>query len=893
MRTRSTFSARARSTVATNAANWRSRWAGGDRRGPRGARRGARPRCAGVGACGGLPPCPPVHPSAPARARCDDDRAPRAAARWPPPTGTSPAGAASGGPGRHPGTRSPSRAPPSLPSRRHRVSTAIVTRRVSRPGRRGVGCRRGLPTILCNARLKSPRCRLAATEPPVRPVQGPENGTWSRRPRSCRRSPSPTEAVVPPRPTHPRPPRPGGAFKTYVDRTLNCVDCGVEFIHSGRRPGVLRAEGVHVGSQALRRAAPTGERRATEAPTMSASMGGPRGYERTEDRASARVLRRDLHVVREPGAGAVQAAHGQAGLLLGLLPRDQARLSRPPGVRAMAEGIARRSVAGAASPGGPGCAPHRTGRRSRPPSGACPTATRPPEEHPLTPGLRRKRPNASRTSPDGASLTWATRLARAAGPDNAPAERARRAPGRTQGADGASRRQPERGVSRESGESSTTQRDTSDPERLALRKRSRRRPRQTVTRPRPWTCHAPLRPTHRRVLVDAQHHRPPRRLERDQRDERLGPARRSAAGPRPRRPAPAPPASGSGTAAASGAGLGRKPSSARAPSPPRSSRRRPRHARAPAQAPPPAASRAAPRAGAAGGRPRGRRGPPRRPPGARPVVPVRDGPDEHRLDLRAERPKVLDAHLGPAEERRLAIRRRRRGRITTRGRSRPVASSSPDRTRPWGRGTHRRRRAPRVRARPQHSGAASAIAVADRAGWTAPAPLRHSADGDPVTTSQRWTMVAAILGSAMVFLDGTIMNLALPRIGEELPATSSRGSRARRTRQRLPRDPRRAADPRRRARRLLRPAADLPDRPRRLRRHVRAVRPRAHARAAGRAPAAPGRGRRAARPGARLAIITALFEGRPRPARSASGRPRPRRHDPIGPSSAAGCSSTP
>jgi EmrB/QacA subfamily drug resistance transporter len=43
--------------------------------------------------------------------------------------------------------------------------------------------------------------------------------------------------------------------------------------------------------------------------------------------------------------------------------------------------------------------------------------------------------------------------------------------------------------------------------------------------------------------------------------------------------------------------------------------------------------------------------------------------------------------------------------------------------------------------------------------------------GDPVTSSQRWTMLAAILGSSMVFLDGTIVNLALPRIGEELPAT--------------------------------------------------------------------------------------------------------------------------
>src|SRR3954447_20800647 len=38
-------------------------------------------------------------------------------------------------------------------------------------------------------------------------------------------------------------------------------------------------------------------------------------------------------------------------------------------------------------------------------------------------------------------------------------------------------------------------------------------------------------------------------------------------------------------------------------------------------------------------------------------------------------------------------------------------------------------------------------------------------------SSQRWTMVAVILGSSMVFLDGTVMNLALPRIGEELPGT--------------------------------------------------------------------------------------------------------------------------
>lgn len=40
-----------------------------------------------------------------------------------------------------------------------------------------------------------------------------------------------------------------------------------------------------------------------------------------------------------------------------------------------------------------------------------------------------------------------------------------------------------------------------------------------------------------------------------------------------------------------------------------------------------------------------------------------------------------------------------------------------------------------------------------------------------MTRAQRWTMLATILGSAAVFLDGTIVNVALPKIGEELPAT--------------------------------------------------------------------------------------------------------------------------
>jgi len=38
-----------------------------------------------------------------------------------------------------------------------------------------------------------------------------------------------------------------------------------------------------------------------------------------------------------------------------------------------------------------------------------------------------------------------------------------------------------------------------------------------------------------------------------------------------------------------------------------------------------------------------------------------------------------------------------------------------------------------------------------------------------VNSRQRWTMVAAVLGSSIVFLDGTIVNVALPAIGQSLP----------------------------------------------------------------------------------------------------------------------------
>jgi hypothetical protein len=38
-------------------------------------------------------------------------------------------------------------------------------------------------------------------------------------------------------------------------------------------------------------------------------------------------------------------------------------------------------------------------------------------------------------------------------------------------------------------------------------------------------------------------------------------------------------------------------------------------------------------------------------------------------------------------------------------------------------------------------------------------------------TQKRWTMVAVVLGSGIVFLDTSVVNLALPRIGRDLSSS--------------------------------------------------------------------------------------------------------------------------
>ena len=44
-----------------------------------------------------------------------------------------------------------------------------------------------------------------------------------------------------------------------------------------------------------------------------------------------------------------------------------------------------------------------------------------------------------------------------------------------------------------------------------------------------------------------------------------------------------------------------------------------------------------------------------------------------------------------------------------------------------------------------------------------------------MTRAQRWTLLAAIVASGIVFLDSTVVNLALKRIGQELPTATSLG----------------------------------------------------------------------------------------------------------------------
>src|SRR6478735_11641083 len=51
------------------------------------------------------------------------------------------------------------------------------------------------------------------------------------------------------------------------------------------------------------------------------------------------------------------------------------------------------------------------------------------------------------------------------------------------------------------------------------------------------------------------------------------------------------------------------------------------------------------------------------------------------------------------------------------------------------------------------------------------APPDRVSSPPAMTSRQRWTLICTVIGSGVVFLDGTIVNAALKHIGQELPGT--------------------------------------------------------------------------------------------------------------------------
>ena len=72
---------------------------------------------------------------------------------------------------------------------------------------------------------------------------------------------------------------------TYVDRTLNCVDCAVEFIHSAADQEYYATKSF--ASDPKRCTSCRASRRAARDGGLDVrDIGGPRGYERGDDRAA-------------------------------------------------------------------------------------------------------------------------------------------------------------------------------------------------------------------------------------------------------------------------------------------------------------------------------------------------------------------------------------------------------------------------------------------------------------------------------------------------------------------------------------------------------------------------------------------------------------------------------
>src|SRR3954467_1539559 len=115
------------------------------------------------------------------------------------------------------------------------------------------------------------RCALAGT-----PTSAPRGSQHRLRPSSSLWRRASRRGSTPQHPSS----RSGDSLVTYVDRNLNCVDCGSTFIHSADDQQYYAEKGF--ASDPKRCVSCRASRRATRDGGYSASeLGGPRGYERS------------------------------------------------------------------------------------------------------------------------------------------------------------------------------------------------------------------------------------------------------------------------------------------------------------------------------------------------------------------------------------------------------------------------------------------------------------------------------------------------------------------------------------------------------------------------------------------------------------------------------------
>jgi CxxC-x17-CxxC domain-containing protein len=128
------------------------------------------------------------------------------------------------------------------------------------------------------------RCILRRNYEPVRPAsRDSTSAPGSLGPASPADLAFPTADVAALRRRTPPTIAPRRSIVTYADRTLNCVDCGVDFIHSAADQEYYAQKGF--ASDPKRCTSCRASRRAArEGGYDVRDIGGPRGYERSVDR---------------------------------------------------------------------------------------------------------------------------------------------------------------------------------------------------------------------------------------------------------------------------------------------------------------------------------------------------------------------------------------------------------------------------------------------------------------------------------------------------------------------------------------------------------------------------------------------------------------------------------